>query len=44
MTRVKKSYAYDKLFGVIFLVSALSLGLIKIINIIEKEVCKYEKK
>ncbi len=44
MTRVKKSYAYDKLFAVIFLVSALSLGLIKIINIIEKEVCKYEKK
>lgn len=43
MTRVKKSYAYDKLFAVIFLISALSLVLIKILSIIEKRICKYEK-
>lgn len=40
MTRVKKSYAYDKLFAVIFLVSALSLLLIKLISYIEKRICK----
>lgn len=40
MTRVKKSYAYDKLFAVIFLVSALSLVLIKILSIIEKRIIK----
>lgn len=44
MTRVKKSYAYDKLFAVIFLISALSLVLIKILSIIQKRICKYEKK
>ncbi len=44
MTRVKKSYAYDKLFAVIFLISALSLALIKLISLIEKRICKYEKK
>ena len=43
MTRVKKSFAYDKLFAVIFLVSALSLLLIKLLSIIEKRICKYEK-
>jgi ABC-type nitrate/sulfonate/bicarbonate transport system permease component len=44
MTRVKKSYAYDKLFAVIFLVSALSLVLIKILSLIEKRITKHEKK
>ena len=43
MTRVKKSYSYDKLFAVIFLISALSLFLIKLISLIEKRICKYEK-
>ena len=43
MTRVKKSYSYDKLFAVIFLISALSLGLIKLISLLEKRICKYEK-
>ena len=44
MTRVKKSYAYDKLFAVIFLISALSLVLIKILSIVEKRMIKNEKK
>ena len=43
MTRVKKSYSYDKLFAVIFLISALSLILIKLISLLEKRICKYEK-
>jgi len=43
MTRVKKSYSYDKLFAVIFLISALSLAFIKLISFIEKRICKYEK-
>lgn len=43
MTRVKKSYSYDKLFAVIFLISALSLILMKIISLIEKRICNYEK-
>ncbi len=43
MTRVKKSYSYDKLFAVIFLISALSLVLIKLISFIEKRICKYER-
>ena len=43
MTRVRKSYAYDRLFAVIFLISALSLVLIKIISIIEKRIIKNEK-
>ena len=43
MTRVKKSYSYDKLFAVIFLISALSLTLIKLITLLEKRICKYEK-
>lgn len=36
MTRVKKSYAFDKMFAVIFLISFLSLGLMLIIKLIEK--------
>jgi len=43
MTRVKKSFAYDKLFAVIFLISALSLMLLKIISLLEKRICKHEK-
>lgn len=43
MTRVKKSFSYDKLFAVIFLISALSLALIKLISVIETRICKYEK-
>ena len=43
MTRVKKSYAYDKLFAVIFLISAISLLLLKLLSFLEKRICKYEK-
>ena len=35
MTRVKKSYSYDKMFAVIILISLLSLALIAIVNLIQ---------
>jgi len=36
MTRVKKSYAFDKMFAVIFLVSILSLVLMRAVSLLEK--------
>lgn len=36
MTRVKKSFAYDKMFAVIFLISIISLLLIWLVSVIEK--------
>lgn len=40
MTRVKKSYSFDKMFAVIFLISAVSLILMKIVSLLEKEFVK----
>ncbi len=37
MTRVKKSYNFDKMFAVIFLVSAISLLLMKTVDILHKK-------
>ena len=37
MTRVKKSYSYDKMFAVIILVSAVSLLLMAVVNILSKK-------
>ena len=36
MTRVRKSFSYDRMFAVIIVISALSLMLIKIIDILKK--------
>lgn len=36
MTRVKKSYAYDKMFAVIFLITLISLILMKCVDLIQK--------
>ena len=38
MTRVKKSFAYDKMFAVILLISVISLILLKIIDIVRKRI------
>lgn len=35
MTRVKKSYAYDKMFAVIMVISCLSLLMIAVVNLIQ---------
>ncbi len=37
MTRVKKSLAYDKMFAVIFLVSAISLVLMALVRVLQKK-------
>ena len=37
MMRVKKSYAFDKMFAVIFLISVISLILIKAVDLLKKK-------
>ena len=43
MIRVRRSYSFDKMFAVILLTSALSILLVKIIGIIEKQALPYIK-
>ncbi len=43
MTRVKKSFAYDKMFAVIFLISIISLLLILLVNILQKKCMPWER-
>ena len=38
MTRVKKSYSFDKMFAAILLISIISLILIKVVDILKKRV------
>lgn len=42
MTRVMKSYAYDKMFAVIFLISGLSLLLIWLLTFIQHKIMPWE--
>lgn len=44
MTRVKKAYAFDKMFAVIILISALSLLLMALIGILRNYVLRYKKR
>ena len=37
MTRVRKSFAYDKMFAVIFLISIISLILIWMVNVVQRQ-------
>ena len=41
MTRVKKAFAFDKMFAVIFLISTLSLLLMLLVNVIAKRCMPY---
>ncbi len=41
MTRVKKVFAFDKMFAVIFLISGISLALMGLVDIIEKKCMPY---
>lgn len=41
MTRVKKAFAFDKMFAVIFLISAISLGLMALLGFVEKKCMPY---
>lgn len=42
MTRVKKSFAYDKMFAVIFLICIISLLLIWLVSVIQKRCMPWE--
>ena len=42
MTRVKKSYSCDKMFAVIFLISAISLLLMKAIDLLQKKATPWD--
>lgn len=44
MTRVKKAFAFDKMFAVIFLISAISLLLMALVNLAEKKCMPYRNK
>lgn len=44
MTRVKKSFAFDKMFAVIFLISAVSLLLMWGVNILQKKCMPWENR
>lgn len=41
MTRVKKAFAFDKMFAVIFLISAISLSLMALVDLAEKKCMPY---
>ena len=43
MTRVRKAYSFDKLFAVIFLLSALSLALMWLVERIRRAVLPWER-
>ena len=44
MTRVRKAYAFDKMFGAIFLISAVSLGLMGLVSLLERRCMPYRNK
>lgn len=43
MVRVKKSYSFDKMFAVIFLISAISLLLMWLVDVLQKAVMPWER-
>lgn len=43
MVRVKKSYAFDKMFAVIFLISIISLILMKLVDLLQRAVMPWER-
>lgn len=43
MTRVKKSYSFDKMFAVIFIISLISLLLIKLVDILKYKTMPWEE-
>ena len=44
MTRVKKAYSFDKMFAVIFLISAISLMLMWAVDILQKRCMPWEER
>lgn len=43
MTRVKKAFAFDKMFAVIFLISVISLILMKIVDLLQRRCMIWER-
>ena len=43
MTRVKKAFAFDKMFAVIFFISAISLALMALVSLAEKKAMPYRR-
>ena len=43
MTRVRKSYAFDKMLAVIFLVSLISLVLMKLVSLLDRKIMPYKR-
>lgn len=41
MTRVKKAFAFDKMFAVIFLISIISLLLMQLVNVVQRRCMPY---
>ena len=44
MTRVKKAFAFDKMFAVIFLISIVSLLLMKLVELLQKKFMPWMEK
>lgn len=44
MTRVRKAYAFDKMFAVIFLISLLSILLVQLVGLLERRAMPYKKR
>lgn len=42
MTRVKKAFSFDKMFAVIFLISLISLILMKLVDLLQKKCMPWE--
>jgi ABC-type nitrate/sulfonate/bicarbonate transport system permease component len=42
MTRVRKGYAFDKMFAVIFLISAVSLLLLKGVDLLHRKLMPWK--
>jgi ABC-type nitrate/sulfonate/bicarbonate transport system permease component len=43
MTRVRKSYAFDKMFAIIFFVSGLSILLMRLTALLEKKMTPWAR-
>lgn len=44
MTRVRKSFAFDRMFAVIVLISALSLALLALVNLLQRWLMPWERR
>lgn len=43
MTRVRKSFAYDRMFAVILIISALSLALMAAVSLLQRLLCPWQR-